>query len=129
MTVGALEYVVIEEQGQRVRDELLPALRALQAGGAVRVVDLLAVSKDDAGQVTVRELDELPTDEQPRDEGLAGEHWGLLTEADVEALAAAVPPGVTTIVLLLEHTWANALTEAVQRGGGRLVVGGLVAPD
>jgi len=129
MDIGSLEYVVIGFEDDHFTDEILPELNAIQEKGLIRVVDLLFVMKDSDGTVTVREVSELGDEELAAYDGIAGDLMGLFTAEDVERLAEEIPPAISAVVVLLEHTWAVGLTEAVRRAGGMLFTGGLVTPD
>jgi uncharacterized membrane protein len=129
MDIGSLEYVVIGFEDDQFTNEILPELNAIQKKGLIRVVDLLFVMKDIDGTVTIREVSELSDEELAAYEGIAGDLMGLFTAEDVERLAEEIPPGTSAVVVLLEHTWATGLTEAVRRAGGMLLTGGLVTPD
>jgi hypothetical protein len=48
----------------------------------------------------------------------------LLSEDDVNAIAAAVEPGTTAAVLVWENAWAAPFASAVRRAGGQLVANG-----
>lgn len=129
MDIGPLEYVVIGLQDNQFTSEILPELQAIQAKGAIRVVDLLFVKKDGDGTVTLREVSELGDEELQPYGALVEELMGLFTAQDIEKLAEAIPPGTSAVIVLLEHTWVLGLTEAVRRAGGVLFTGGLVTPD
>jgi Family of unknown function (DUF6325) len=129
MTIGPLEYVVIGLQDQQFTSEILPVLNAIREKGAIRVVDLLFLSKVADGSVTMREVNELSEEELQPFSGFAEDFLGLFTAQDVEKLAGEIPPNTSAVVVLLEHTWTIGLTEAVRKAGGVLFTGGLVAPE
>jgi len=123
MDIGPLEYVVIGLQDNHFTSEILPELNAIQEKGAIRVVDLLFVSKDADGTVTVREVSELSDEELQLYGGITEDLMGLFTAEDVEKLAGEIPLDTSAIIVLLEHTWAIGLTEAVRKAGGVLFTG------
>jgi hypothetical protein len=41
MEIGSLEYIVIDVEDSHFTREILPKLKAIQASGAVRIVDLM----------------------------------------------------------------------------------------
>ena len=129
MSIGPLEYVVIGCQDDLFTREVLPVLDAIQQNGALRVVDLLFVSKEADGTVTMREISELSEEELAAYEGIAGDLMGLFTAEDIERLAGEIPPAMSAVIVLLEHTWTIELAEAVRRAGGVLFTGGIVAPE
>ena len=56
---GPLEYVVVQFEGNRFTGDILPQLKALHQQGCVRLVDLVFISKDGAGDMTVLEISDL----------------------------------------------------------------------
>ncbi len=50
----------------------------------------------------------------------------LLSEDDVDAVAAAIDPGSTAAVLVWENTWAAPFASATRRAGGQLVASGRI---
>jgi uncharacterized membrane protein len=129
MDIGSLEYVVISFEDDHFTHEILPELNAIQEKGLIRVVDLLFVMKETDSTVTIQEVSELRDEELAAYDGIAEDIMGLFTAEDIEKLAEEIPPGTSAVVVLLEHTWATGLTEAVRRAGGMLLTGGLVTPD
>jgi hypothetical protein len=129
MTIGPLEYLVIDEPNDRLADEIAPLLAAIHDTEAVRVVDLLFIRKDARGNLTAQEVNDLPDEKLVDYERLAGGPWGLLTAEDVTTLASGVPAGGSAVILLLEHAWTVPLTDAIKRTGGAVIAGGMVAPE
>ena len=129
MNIGPLEYVVIGCEDDHFTREILPELKAIQEKGAISVVDLLFVTKAADGKVTMREVSEFDEEELHPYAGLVEDLAGLFTSEDVEHLAGAIPPGMSAIIVLLEHTWTMGLAEAVRKAGGVLFTGGMVTPE
>lgn len=129
MEIGPLEYLVIGLEDDRFTCDILPELNAIQQNGLIRVVDLLFVSKDADGIVTVQEVSELREEEQQVYANLARNLTGMLTAQDIERLAGGIPAGSEAIVVLLEHVWTLGLAQAVRQAGGILFTGGMVSPD
>jgi hypothetical protein len=50
----------------------------------------------------------------------------LLSEEDVNSLAAAIEPGSSAGVLIWENIWAAPFASAVRRSGGQLVASGRI---
>jgi hypothetical protein len=129
MTIGPLEYVVIGLEDQQFTREILPVLNATHEKGAIRVIDLLFLSKAADGTVTTKEINELDEEKLPLLSVIAEDLQGLFTAQDVEKLADTLPPNTSAVVVLLEHTWTIGLTDAVRKAGGVLFTGGMVAPE
>src|SRR5207302_5356561 len=129
ITLGPLEYLVVGFEGNRVTGQILSELRAAREKGIIRVVDLFVLKKDENGDVTSIELSDLSGEEAEQFGSLAGDIMGLLAPEDIEQTAAYIPNNSTAGLLLLEHTWAIGLKEAIKNAGGVAVAGGLVAPE
>lgn len=129
MEIGPLEYAVLGFENGQFASVVLPELNAIQASGLVRVVDLLFVSKDALGTVSMQEVSELGEDDLAAYEGLADDLAGWLSAEDVDHLAREIPPGRWAVVVLFEHRCTLQLADAVRRAGGVLFAGGMVAPQ
>jgi hypothetical protein len=124
--LGPVDWIVVEFPGSRFNGEIAPALTDLVDRDLVRVLDLLVLKKDDDGSVEAFELADLDAGEvgtlRSFEEGLAE----LLSDADVDAVAAALDPGSSAALLVWENTWAAPFGAAVRHSGGQLVAGGRV---
>ena len=128
--------------GAAFRGQLAGALERMEAGGALRVLDVLLVGTDAAsgetfavalhggraGGLTSALLDfRLGTDGRAeatrRALAPAGEQAAL-----IEALAGGLAPGVALAAVLIGHAWARELAGAVERTGGRELASTLVGP-
>ncbi|MBO0683605.1 MAG: hypothetical protein J2P45_10645 [Candidatus Dormibacteraeota bacterium] len=125
--MGPVQIIVVGFDQPRFRGEALEELRRLRDHDIVRLVDMLAVTKDAEGNVRVLEAGELP-------EQVAGE-FGEVTRSligfgdqppsvsatDLEDgwdVVDAIPAGSTAVIALLEHRWAIPLRDAIVRAGG-----------
>ncbi len=129
LDIGPLEYVVLGFENGQFASIVLPELNAIQESGLIRVVDLLFVSKDADGTVSMQEVSELGEDDLAAYTGLADDLAGLLTAEDVDRLAKEILPGTWAVIVLFEHSWTLQLADAVRRAGGVLFTGGMVTPD
>ena len=60
VAIGPVEYVIIGFPGNQFKGEILPALADLVESGTVRILDLVFVIKDEEGNVTSAEYEDLP---------------------------------------------------------------------
>ena len=126
--------------GAAFRGQLAGALERMEAGGALRVLDVLLVGTDAASGETfavalhggragglTSALVDFRLGTQGRAEAtrraLAGEESGL-----IGALALRLAPGEAVAAVLIGHAWAHELAGAVARTGGRELVNTLVGP-
>ena len=128
MTLGPLEYLVVGFEGNRFTGQILSELRAAQEKGIIRVIDLLLLTKDESGNLAAMELSDLSGEEAERLGPIAGDLLQVLEPDDIEAAASNIPNNSSAGLLLIEHTWAVGLKEAIMNAGGIPLAGGLVAP-
>jgi hypothetical protein len=119
----------------RFEGQLVGALERIESGGALRILDALFVASDPetgelvaidlrgrAGGIAVAPLLEFRLDPASRrkatEHALSPHANGLPAEA-LRALGKALDPGAAMIALLIQHTWAETLQDAVSRIGGR----------
>ena len=145
MTIGPVQLVVLGFEGNRFTGEILPELRRLRDHDVIRLIDLLFVSKDESGEVTVMEASDLTQEEAMEFGATVGALIGLGEAGEQGAVAGAVagaealedghvfdehevwyvtdsiPNGSSAAVALLEHRWAIPLRDAMQSAGGALL--------
>ena len=129
MTLGPLEYTVIGFAGNNFNGAIADEILRVVDSGTISLVDLIFITKDGDGDVTVVELDN--TDD-PRFAGFApllAELGGLLTPEDIDRLAEDLPEDTSGLVLLFEHRWAVHIKKAVVDAGGFLIKRETIAPE
>jgi hypothetical protein len=124
--LGPVDWIVVEFPGSRFKGEIIPALEDLVERGIVRILDLLIMKKDEDGTLEAFELSDLDDSELGSLRSYETELAMLLSEDDVNAVAAAVEPGSTAAVLVWENAWAAPFGSAVRRAGGQLVASGRI---
>jgi hypothetical protein len=124
--LGPIDWIVVEFPGSRFNGEIAPALADLVDRGIIRVLDLLVLKKDADGTLEAFELSDLEDSELGGLRSHEDELAMLLSEEDVNALAAAVEPGSSAAVLVWENKWAAPFGMAVRHSGGQLVASGRI---
>ena len=119
MDIGPVSYTVIAFPGNRFTGKIAPELEKLIANNVVRIIDLVFVAKDEAGDTVSLEFDQL--EELAPFGELEGEVGGLVNMEDLDHVAANLPPGNSALVIVWEDTWANPLAEAILEAGGVVV--------
>ncbi|WP_054246529.1 DUF6325 family protein [Rhodococcus opacus] len=124
--LGPVDWIVVEFPGGKFNGEIAPALGDLVERGIVHVLDLLLLRKDMDGSLEAYELSDLDDSEIGELRSYETELAMLLSEDDVDAVAAAIDPGSTAAVLVWENTWAAPFASATRRAGGQLVASGRI---
>ena len=125
-TLGPVDWLVVEFPGSKFNHEIAPALNDLTDRGLVRVLDLLLLKKDADGSMEAFEVADLEEGEIGEIRALETGLGVLLSEDDVEAVAANLEPGSTAACLIWENTWAAPFASAMRRAGGQLVADGRI---
>lgn len=126
--MGPVDYLVVEfpPGEQNFSGEMAAELARLSESGAIRILDLLILQKNEDGSVDGMEIDDLS--DSPVDELLAIEAdiAEILAAEDVEHLAEAMLPGSVAGVLVWENLWAAPFASATRRSGGQLIATGRI---
>ena len=125
---GPLEYVLFRFEDDRFIDEILPALVGINQIGCVRVMDIVFITKDKAGNLEIVEISELAEEDETAFDPLINEYFGALTEEDVEQSAENLPANTNAALILFEHRWAIGLQQALSSAGGFLLDSAYINP-
>jgi uncharacterized membrane protein len=149
---GPVQMLVVGFDDANFQGEILPELRRLREKDVIRLIDLVVVQKDAAGDITSVEVSDLSEEEAAEFGAIAGALVGLGADggegmeegaiAGAEAaeegvfgdelvwsVADAIPFGSTAAVALIEHRWAIPLRDAIRRAGGVTTADAWVHPE
>ena len=130
MTLGPTQVLVVGFAEPQFSGEILEEFSRLEDSGIVRLIDVMLVARDEAGDLDTLELPEgslhgmgevaaalfAAPDDAPADATVAA---GEEAAQGVWSLADAIAPGTLAAVALVEHVWAGPLQEAIARAGGQ----------
>jgi hypothetical protein len=125
--IGPVEYIVIEFPGNQFKGEIAPALGELVDSGTIRILDLVFVKKDAAGNVQVIEYEDL--EEAGAFADVDGEAGGLFADDDARLIGEMLAPDSSAAVLVWEDRWAAPFAEAVRGAGGLVRAGQRIPHD
>ena len=155
MTIGPLQLMVIGFVDPALDGSVLASLEGASASGAIKIVDVLGVYKDEDGTVLAAQGSDLTEDEAMTYGAWVGALIGLgaggVDGAEVGAVAGAIhamdeyeygidPDGLATIaedipaggagmLLVIEHTWAIPFRDAVVNSGGIMIAQDFLSPE
>jgi uncharacterized membrane protein len=121
MTLGPIDFIVLEFPGNRFRGEILPDLFELVDKEIIRIIDLVIITKAQ-GLVTVRELRELDPAHIEMFNPLKAEVNQMITESDIAMIAEKLADNSTAGLLLIENLWAKKTQQAMLDANGRAVM-------
>lgn len=123
MSYGPVEVMVVRFPGSRFNGQIAPALKEVVDQGIIRIVDLVFVSKDDAGDIVELELSDLTDDEASAlDPITGGEMSPLLNDEDLAMIEEELQPGSSAAVLVIEHLWASRISAALADSAGEVIM-------
>jgi len=112
--------VVVPELGSM--SGLAAALVETVASAAIRILDLVCVTRSAKdGSLTVLEFEDVAA--MAALQHSEGEVGGMLSDHDIETASLGVEAGSSAILLLVEDRWAESLSTAARRAGGRVAGG------
>jgi hypothetical protein len=149
--LGPVQLLVLAFDDGKFDGMILEELRRLREHDAVRLIDLLFISKDGDGEVLELEVDDLSAEESAEygemvreligfDDGgdvdaagpgahAASRNGSLLDPAEIWFLADAIPRGTSAAVVLLGHRWAVPLRSAIETVDGHDLVDTWIHPE
>jgi len=127
MAIGPVEYIIVGFPGNKFNGEILPELGKLVDGGTIRILDLVIITKDAAGNVAA--IDYEDHDDVALFAALDGEIGGFISDEDIEYAAADLEPGSSAALLIWEDVWAAPFVEALRNSGGVLIEGSRIPHD
>ncbi len=142
MAFGPVQMLVVGFDEPNFTGKIAAELDRLREHDVIRLVDMLVVEKDDAGNITAVQASDLSQDEAMEFGAIAGALIGFGAEGEegIEAGAIAgaealedghaiseeevwyvedtIPNGSAAAVVLIEHRWAIPLRDAIVDAGG-----------
>lgn len=119
MTYGPADLYVIEFPMSAVPATVTATLRDVAAAGVITLLDVALVRTSGDGVPSVVELDEF-ADEFGMT-GLMPLATGIIGIEDIEDIVDDLTPGTSSLVVLMENTWARKVTKAVLDADARVV--------
>ncbi len=121
MALGPIEVLVVGFPGNRFNGEILPELERLVEAETIAIVDGLFLMKDADGDIEFIEFGEDDANaDAARLASLMTQVDSLISDEDVEELAAPLEPESSAAMLVFEHTWAKPFRDAIVASGGVL---------
>jgi hypothetical protein len=113
---GPVDLFLVGFDGERPDPGTIAAVAELVEAGTVRLLDYTVISRNDAGEVSVREA-------AAAEHGLAVpmQAVAITTTENIEQLADTIPPGGTAVLIALELAWSKRLSERFAESGAVLL--------
>jgi hypothetical protein len=125
ISTDLVEYLVLVIPGLHSIAMIADELTRVVAGSAIRILDMVVVSFDEHGTLTVTESESI--------ESLAALHDSsscagvLLSRHDIEMVALTLRAPSAAIIVVAEDRWAESLSSAARAVGGEVRAGERIA--
>ena len=114
MALGPVEVLVLSFPGSQFNGAIIPELERLTSSGIITVIDGVFVTRDDNGDVTFIEFEELGENhDAARLAAVLDQVESLISDEDVLELADGLAPGDSEAILVFEHTWSKPFRDAI----------------
>ena len=121
MALGPVEVLVFSFPGSQFNGGIIPELEKLTSSGTITVIDGVFVTRDQAGDITFVEFDQLAENNAAsRLASLLDQIESLISDEDILELADGLAPGDSEAIIVFEHTWAKPFRDAIVESGGIL---------
>jgi hypothetical protein len=121
MSIGPVELLLVKFPGNQFKGEIVPALKELIEANTIRIIDVLFVKKDHAGNVTILEINELDDDAYDAFESVVSDVVGIASESDALHFATALENNSSAAMLLFENIWATRFRDAILNANGQVL--------
>jgi len=118
-SIGPVDVAVILFEGNQFNGEVAPAIVDLQQSGTVRILDLAFITKDTDGAWAILEIADDAV--EGAFQALLGEQFELLSDNDLEEIAADLGPESSALVIVWENVWAAQLASTIRGSNGQVI--------
>lgn len=122
MALGPIEVLVVGFPGNDFNGQIIPELERLVESDTIALIDGLFIRKDADGTVTFVEFEEEgASPEAMQLVRLMNQLDSLISDEDIDEIAAGLEPETSAAMLVFENTWAKPFADAIVDSGGVMV--------
>jgi hypothetical protein len=118
---GPIEVIVLSFPGLGRPEGVDLAVEAMREVGDIRLISAMTVTRPTEGEADVEQVAAYDDVGDVTADILAYTAVGMPNAEAVDAAVAAVEPGSTAVLFVVEHVWAVGFASEVRAAGGRLV--------
>lgn len=124
---GPIDFLIVGFEGNNFNGGVLTSLADAVKNGVIDVLDLVVISKDNEGTVTVLDLSKLGDGYTLEIfSGVSGE---FVKQEDIDETGELLENNTSAGLLIIEQLWAKPLKKALIDAGGVLVSEGRIHPE
>ena len=122
MEHGPVDVVVLAFGEPKFDGSVLGELGRLAGEGTIRVLDVMAVMKDEDGTVITLDIEDQSPEVKEALGFIETGTRGMFDSEDADLLKEGIVPGSAVVALAIEHTWAIGLRKALAGVGGEVAM-------
>lgn len=126
---GPIDFLIVEFDGNKFDGSILKELEKAISDGAIDVLDLALLSKDEDGEITsvnVTQIEDAVITSFATSNGITGD---LIGDDDLDEAGELLENNTSAGLLIIEQVWAKGLKQAIINANGTLVAEGRIHPD
>ena len=121
MGIAPVDYLAVAFPGNKFSGAILPEIKKLVDAGTIRVLDLVIITKDEAGNIAAIEASEASPELAASLAALGIEGKNLLGQDDFEDIGNALEPNSTCGLMVWENVWAADFAKSLRDADGILL--------
>jgi len=121
MGIAPVDYLAVAFPGNKFSGAILPEIKKLVDAGTIRVLDLVIITKDEAGNIAAIEASEASPELAASLAALGIEGKNLLGQDDFEDIGQALEPNSTCGLMVWENVWAADFAKSLRDADGILL--------
>ena len=122
MALGPIEVLVVAFPGNEFNGQIIPELERLVESDTIALIDGLFIRKDADGTVTFVEFEEAGgSDDAMKLVELMNQLDSLISDEDIDEIAAGLDLDSAAAMLVFENTWAKPFADAIVESNGVMV--------
>lgn len=119
--MGPVDYLVVGFPGNKFNGKIAPEIADLQKKGIIRVIDLVLVTKDASGNLTINEVKDSEDEASKAFAEILENTAEWFSEGDIKVIMESLPNNSSVGLLLFENTWAIRFKEALIESDAELI--------
>ena len=127
--MGPVDYLILKFPGNKFSGKIIPEIADLVQNGIIRVIDLVLVVRDAAGELAIVEAKDLEGEMGAAYRELARHTDEWFSEADIEVFAEGLARNSSAALLLFENVWAIRFKVALKNADAELIDMGRIPPE
>ena len=122
MEHGPVDVIVLAFGEPKFDGSVLGELQRLAGEGTIRVLDVMAVMKDEDGSVITLDIEDQAPEVKDALGFIETGTRGMFDSEDADLLKEGMVPGSAVVALAIEHAWAIGLRKALAGVGGEVAM-------